>query len=76
MPQSLVVDLNQAAINGIRGAGANSQYITPEVFEYKARIDREYNNNAMFRAITGAGVGPGLLAQIVPGSLTGRPWVA
>ncbi|MCJ1311275.1 hypothetical protein MMC25_004946 [Agyrium rufum] len=30
MPQDLVVQLNQAAINGIRSAGANSQYITPE----------------------------------------------
>ncbi|MCJ1432244.1 hypothetical protein MMC27_001600 [Xylographa pallens] len=34
MPQSLVVDLNQAAINGIRGIGANSQYITPEGNSY------------------------------------------
>jgi endoglucanase len=30
MPQSLVVELNQAAINGIRAAGATSQFITPE----------------------------------------------
>ena len=30
MNQSLVVALNQAAINGIRSAGANTQYITPE----------------------------------------------
>ncbi|KAJ9622681.1 hypothetical protein H2203_006331 [Taxawa tesnikishii (nom. ined.)] len=34
MPQSLVVDLNQAAINGIRAAGATSQYITPEMHQY------------------------------------------
>lgn len=30
MAGSLVVSLNQAAINGIRAAGATSQYITPE----------------------------------------------
>jgi endoglucanase len=30
MPQSLVFDLNQAAIDGIRAAGATTQYITPE----------------------------------------------
>jgi endoglucanase len=30
MDQQLVFDLNQAAINGIRAAGATSQYITPE----------------------------------------------
>jgi len=30
MPQSLVFDLNQAAIDGIRAAGATQQYITPE----------------------------------------------
>lgn len=30
MSQSLVVQLNQAAINGIRAAGATSQWITPE----------------------------------------------
>ncbi|GAM87099.1 hypothetical protein ANO11243_051200 [Dothideomycetidae sp. 11243] len=30
MPGSLVASLNQAAINGIRAAGATSQYITPE----------------------------------------------
>ena len=30
MDQSLVVNLNQAAINGIRAAGATSQYITVE----------------------------------------------
>ncbi|KAF2872755.1 glycoside hydrolase superfamily [Massariosphaeria phaeospora] len=30
MPQALVFALNQAAINGIRAAGALSQYITPE----------------------------------------------
>jgi len=30
MNQSLVVNLNQAAINGIRAAGATSQYITVE----------------------------------------------
>ncbi|KAF2085861.1 glycoside hydrolase family 5 protein [Saccharata proteae CBS 121410] len=30
MDQTLVVNLNQAAINGIRAAGATSQYITPE----------------------------------------------
>ena len=34
MDQSLVVDLNQAAINGIRSAGANAQYITPEGNSY------------------------------------------
>lgn len=30
MDQTLVVDLNQAAINGIRAVGATTQYITPE----------------------------------------------
>ncbi|KAL1621479.1 hypothetical protein SLS54_005500 [Diplodia seriata] len=30
MDQDLVVQLNQAAIDGIRGAGATTQYITPE----------------------------------------------
>jgi endoglucanase len=30
MDQSLVVNLNQAAINGVRAAGATSQYITVE----------------------------------------------
>jgi endoglucanase len=30
MDQSLVVSLNQAAINGIRASGATNQYITPE----------------------------------------------
>ncbi len=30
MDQTLVFNLNQAAINGIRSAGATSQYITPE----------------------------------------------
>ncbi|KAF2142677.1 glycoside hydrolase family 5 protein [Aplosporella prunicola CBS 121167] len=30
MDQDLVVQLNQAAINGIRAAGAKTQYITPE----------------------------------------------
>ncbi|KAF1833352.1 glycoside hydrolase [Decorospora gaudefroyi] len=30
MPQQLVFDLNQAAIDGIRAAGATKQYITPE----------------------------------------------
>lgn len=30
MDQTLVFNLNQAAINGIRAAGATSQYITPE----------------------------------------------
>jgi endoglucanase len=30
MDQTLVFNLNQAAINGVRAAGANKQYITPE----------------------------------------------
>ena len=30
MPQQLVFDLNQAAIDGVRAAGATKQYITPE----------------------------------------------
>lgn len=34
MDQSLVVNLNQAAINGIRAAGATSQYITAEGNSY------------------------------------------
>ena len=34
MDQQLVFNLNQAAIDGIRSAGATSQYITPEGNSY------------------------------------------
>lgn len=39
MSQTLVVELNQAAINGIRAAGATSQYITVEGNSYTGAWD-------------------------------------
>ncbi|KAJ5919801.1 hypothetical protein N7454_009636 [Penicillium verhagenii] len=46
MDQTLVLDLNQAAINGIRAAGATSQYIFVEGNSYTgAWTWTEYNDN-------------------------------
>ncbi|KAI9656345.1 MAG: hypothetical protein M1821_005008 [Bathelium mastoideum] len=46
MDQSLVVSLNQAAINGIRAAGANTQYITPEGNAYTGAWSWTADNSA------------------------------
>ncbi|KAF2229636.1 glycoside hydrolase family 5 protein [Viridothelium virens] len=46
MDQSLVVNLNQAAINGIRAAGATSQYITPEGNAYTGAWSWTLDNSA------------------------------
>ena len=53
MDQSLVVNLNQAAINGVRAAGATSQYITVEGNDWTvawARTSRK--NGATIGAFT------------------------
>ncbi|PYI01827.1 glycoside hydrolase [Aspergillus sclerotiicarbonarius CBS 121057] len=45
MEQSLVLDLNQAAINGIRAAGATTQYIFVEGNAYTGAWDWTTNND-------------------------------
>ena len=53
MDQSLVVNLNQAAINGIRAAGATSQYITVEGNDWTgARTWTSGKNGATMGALT------------------------
>jgi endoglucanase len=46
MDQSLVVNLNQAAIDGVRAAGATTQYITPEGNSWTGAWSWESSGNA------------------------------
>ncbi|KAI9702294.1 MAG: hypothetical protein M1820_006226 [Bogoriella megaspora] len=60
MDQTLVVNLNQAAIDGIRAAGATSQYITPEGNAYTGawtwtQTINGANNGATLGALTDSG---------------------
>lgn len=47
MDESLVVDLNQAAIDGIRGVGATTQYIFAEGNDYSGAWTWTADNTAM-----------------------------
>ncbi|KAL6712702.1 hypothetical protein ACN47E_000579 [Coniothyrium glycines] len=52
MDQTLILNLNQAAINGIRAAGATSQYITPEGNCYSGAYSWVTCNNDNLKALT------------------------